>query len=159
MTGYHWSYTRRWEDFVADPESSMRYAYPMHHIWVNYEKIASLTIGVINLPRGKPVRVGLGPIKALPLEGRTIANPTVTVGGATLSFPVELASGSYLEYLGTSDCKVYDAKGECIATVTPLGAAPVLAHGDNVCALSVTPGSGGRARATVTVMSYGDPLQ
>lgn len=159
LTRYQWPHTRRWQDFLAEPDKNAQYSYPMYHVWVHYKQISSLTVGVNNLPVGKPVRVGLGPIKALPLESRALVNPVVTVGDTTLRFPVELNSGSYLEFNGFDDCKAYDAKGELIGPVIPGGGAPVLAAGENACALDAAPGANGPARAKLTVISYGEPLR
>ncbi len=158
LTRYQWPHTRRWQDFVADPARSMAFAYPMYHIWVNYEKIGSLTVGVVNLPPGKTVQVGLGPVKAVPVVPRTLIDPVVTVSGRTLKLPVSLESGAYLEYLGPEDCKVYDAKGNLSAIVSPSGEDIELEAGNTTVEVSAVPDSDGPVRATVTVMRFGKAL-
>ena len=155
---YEWAHTRRRSDMLGNPTGITAFAYPMYHIWVNYSQIASLTVGVNNVPAGKPVRMGIGPIKALPLSTKKLVNPSVTLGEHTLVFPVELDSGSYLELLAPDNCRVYDAHGECIGDVLPIGQIPVIGTGKNVAEFDCASPTGGSARAKLTVMMYGEPL-
>ncbi len=158
LSRYEWAHTRRRSDWPLELPRLMSYVYPMYHIWVDYHQIASLTIGINNIPVGKSVKVNLGPIKAMPLRASKLVNPSVTVGERTVRFPVELDSGCYLEYLSQADCKVYDARGECIGNVTPNGDAPVVAQGENVFMIASDAQATEPARARVTVMTYGEPL-
>lgn len=158
LSQYEWAHTRRWIDWQRNPVGISAFAYPMYHIWVVYDQIASLTIGVNNIPAGKSVQVGLGCIKALPLQTAKLANPAVTLGAATLTFPVELESGSYLEFLAMDDCKVYDAAGNCTGEVTPVGTVPTIASGKNACEFGNASQPDGPARARVTVTMCGEPL-
>jgi hypothetical protein len=68
---------------------------------------------------------------------------------------VELQSGSYLEYLGPDNCRVYDARGERISDVVPTGQTPLLEHGENLCAFGQ---AGEPVPARATVITYGEPL-
>jgi hypothetical protein len=144
---------------LSNPVGITRFLYPMYHIWVDYAHIGSLTLGINNVPAGKSVQVGLGPIKAVALHEKKLVNPRVTLGGNTLAFPVELASGSYLEFLAQDDCKVYDARGEYVCSVVPGGPIPEVATGDNVIEFGCDSKAGASVRAGLTVVLYGEPLR
>ncbi len=155
LARYEWAHTRRRDDWARNPSEISAIAFPMYHVWVDYGQIASLTLGLNNLPAGKSVRVGIGTIKAVPLCKKKLVNPTVTLGDNTLTFPVELDSGSCLEFLGQDNCRVYDARGECIGVVVPTGRMPVLEHGKHSCTFGQ---AGEPVRARITVITYGEPL-
>jgi hypothetical protein len=155
LSRYEWAHTRRKCDWAGNPAEISGVAYPMYHVWVDYGQIASLTLGINNVPPGKSVKVGIGTIKAIPLCKRKLVNPSVTIGEDSLTFPVELQSGSYLEYLGPDNCRVYDARGERISDVVPTGQTPLLEHGENLCAFGQ---AGEPVPARATVITYGEPL-
>jgi hypothetical protein len=73
-------------------------------------------------------------------------------------FPVEITSGSYLEYAGKDDCTLYGPKGEVLAEVKPEGDTPELASGANDVAFTCETEPAVSARARVTVISRGEPL-
>ena len=88
-----------------------------------------------------------------------ISRPSLTVGGRTVTFPVELETGCYLEFNGRDDCRLYNAKGELLQRVEPEGDIPELEAGDNQLTFSCAP-SAVRPRANVTVITQGDtPLR
>ncbi len=58
-------------------------------------------------------------------------DPAIKVGGRTITFPIELESGCYLEFHSLSDCKAYDAQGAVIAELTLSGQVPRFAAGHN----------------------------
>lgn len=155
---YEWAHTRRMRDMLSNPIGIAGFLYPMFHIWVDYGQIASLTLGVNNVPAGRSVQVGIGPIKAIPLCTKKLVNPAISLGNSTLTFPVELESGSYLEFLAPDDCKVYDARGECLGNVTPSGSVPVVANGENALEFGCDLRAGAAARAKLTVIMQGEPL-
>lgn len=159
LSQYEWAHTRRKTDLLSNSGQVTGFAYPMYHVWVDYAQIAALTVGVNNIPMGKAVQVRLGPIRALTLQKSKLKNPTVTLGAANVCFPIELETGSYLELSAPDDCKVYDARGNCLQDVAITGAVPVLAAGENVLALHADTQAGATARARVTVMMYGEPLR
>ena len=111
-----------------------------------------------NLPAGQEVNCRFGPVKALPMVSGTVKNPRVTVNGQTLEFPVEMASGSWLECRGPADCTVFGSKGEVLAKVTPRGVLPALRAGENQIQFSCTPAQGTSPRARVTVFSHREEL-
>jgi hypothetical protein len=67
----------------------------------------------------------------MPMISCTVKNPVVTVNGKAVIFPVEMRSGSYLEFTGVNDCELYGSKGESLAKVVPEGLIPVFSPGEN----------------------------
>jgi hypothetical protein len=154
-----------WRYFqLIEPEGGRHadYAWPYGGIYsiyresVAFSKLATLGLWYNNLPQGKKVSCYLSPIKALPLVNTTLARPSVSVGGKTVVFPTEIASGQYLEYLSPSDCKLYGPQGELLAEVTPQGDTPLVEPGDNRLQFQTGSPKGTTARAQITVISEGE---
>jgi hypothetical protein len=143
--------SRRWAQYAwpyGDPYSIYRES-------VNFSQVSWLALWFNNLPPGEPVTCYLGPIKALPLSKFVLRHPTVTVGAKTLLFPIELATGGYLEFNSPVDCKAYGPSGELKMVVKPEGEIPELNSGENQLSFRCEPDHGSNARANVTVMSEG----
>jgi hypothetical protein len=126
--------------------------------WVTYDNIVNLTLGCINIPSGKEVKCYISPIKALEHITVKLSNPSVTIGDSTVTFPLQLESGSYLEFRSMTDCKVYGPKGEFVCEVKPQGEVPVLKAGENQIEFNCGIDSAVKARATVTVISQDDTV-
>jgi len=137
------------------PEGS---SYNVYRNLIDFKRIEGLGIWYNNLPPGKEVRCYLSPLKALPMVSATIKNPKISANGRTLVFPVEMKSGSYLEFYSRSDCRLYGPKGELIAKVKPLGNVPILSNGVNEITFDCDESADVIPRANVTVISYGKPL-
>ncbi|NLX99723.1 MAG: hypothetical protein GXY83_26805 [Rhodopirellula sp.] len=131
--------------------------YSIYRESVNFGQVQSLGLWYNNLPPGKPVTCHIGPIKAMPLVPIKLVNPVVTVGGASIRFPVEMATGSYLEFFSPDDCKLYGPTGELIQEVKPEGPVPTLAGGDNEVAFACE-AAGANPRTRVTVISHGEAM-
>jgi hypothetical protein len=145
----------RWADYqwpYGDPYSIYRES-------VAYGQVATLGLWLNNLPAGKKVACDVGPIRALPLAPTKLIHPSVTIGGKTVVFPVEIESGSYLEYNGPEDCKLYGPQGELLRAVTPQGDTPLLEPGENAVTFRCGAPQGVSARAYVTVITHGKPLR
>jgi len=71
---------------------------------------------------------------------------------------VELETGMWLECLAPDDCKVYGPEGGVLREVTPQGALPALATGENTVQFAGDTGDT-PARALVTISAVGDPLE
>ena len=156
MPNHGWPYMPRRSQWSA--HLGMASAYPAFHYHVMYDQIESLNLWYGNLPADGKTTCVLSPIKALPLLPCKVKNPTITIGAKTLTFPVELTSGQYLEFRGPGDCKVYDAQGAVIANLVPTGQVPDLVAGDNRLTFSAESGEGPHPRAAVTLITRGDPL-
>ena len=151
---------------VIEPEGQRHanYKWPYGSIYstyretVRYNAIERLGIWYNNLPPGKQATCYISPVKAIPLVSGKLINPTVTIGGRTITFPVEYGSGSYLELNGPTDCKLFGPKGEVLAEVKPQGPLPTLAAGANEVKFTSGSPEGLNARANVTIISQGKPL-
>ncbi len=155
---YQWPYCGRKSDWDNKDQSIMRDAFTVFIPWVDYANVQSLNLWYNNLPVGQKVECSLSPPKALPLIKNKIVNPIVSIGDATITFPVELESGSYLEFISSSECRVYNAAGEIVGQVIPEGSIPLLQPGPNRVTFSCQSASGLSARAVVTLISSGSPL-
>ncbi len=145
---------------IADfawPYSGNNYA--VYREAVDFGQIESFSLWYNLLPQGKPARCYLSPIKALPLVKSKLSQPKLTLGGKTLVLPVDLESGSYLEFHSMTDCKLYGAKGDLLAEVVPQGEAPVLESGENMVEFACDAPAGLNVRARVTFMPQGEPFR
>ncbi|MGC8845831.1 MAG: hypothetical protein ACP5QY_08265, partial [Candidatus Hydrogenedens sp.] len=130
LTHYEWQHTRMRKDFLSGASDIMSFAYPMYHYWVNFKNIATLTIGINNIPTGKSVEVGIGPIKSIPLKPTKVKNPAIQIGDVKLTFPVEIESGSYIEFLSRDHSKLYDTKGAFVSDIPLHGKIPLIQQGE-----------------------------
>lgn len=145
----------RWSDYVWNDG---KWLYNVYRETIDFGTVESLSIWYNNLPEGEKVECAIGCIKALPMVGCTVKNPTIAVNGRTIILPVEMASGSFLEFGGDNDCVLYGPKGELITTVKPDGAIPVLSAGENQIGFSCSAAEGPPPRVKLTVISHGEPL-
>lgn len=88
----------------------------------------------------------------------TVKNPTVTVNGKTLTLPVEMQSGSYIEFRGGDDCILYGPKGDVITKVVPDGTIPVFSAGESQIRFSCNAVDRPAPRVKLTIVSHGEPL-
>ena len=131
-------------------------AYAIYREGVHWNAISRFTMWLNDLPADGRAKVCISPIKALPLVKTKLINPTVTINETTITFPIELESGCYIEYNSPEDCKLYSASGDLIGKVTPAGSVN-LRRGTNRVSFSCRPPEGGvSARARVTVAADGD---
>ncbi len=158
IPNYNWPYCPRRSDW----ESSswiMRYAYPTFFYPMSRNKIETIHLYVNNLPAGKEVTTYLSPIKSIPVRHVTLKNPSVTINGQTLTFPVDLPTASYLEMYSGEECKVYDYQGLLVTTAKPQGTVPTLRPGENEVTFTCEGPDDVHGRANVTVISYGEVLR
>ena len=132
--------------------------YNSYFYTVKFNTIDKLLLWYNNLPAGEEVRCTIGPVKALPMVRYTIINPSVTIGGESIVFPVKMESGMYLELRSKNDCKLYDHKGELIEEVTISGKIPELKRGNNEVSFTCEGTGGISSRVQVTVIGEGNPL-
>lgn len=134
-------------------------AYAVYREHVDFGAIESFSLWCNNVPPGGTASCLIGPIKALPIAKSRVVNPAVTINGETITFPVEIESGAYLEYRAMEDCILYDAQGQELARVTPQGQAPTLQPGDNQVGFACAGADNATPRARVTVATIGAPLE
>ncbi|MFQ6096886.1 MAG: hypothetical protein ACE5O2_04105 [Armatimonadota bacterium] len=133
--------------------------YSIYREFVRYNAVESLTLWCNNLPPNDTATCELRPVKALPLVNTKLINPSLTVGENTVTFPTEIESGSWLEFRSMSDCRLYGPQGQLIREVIPQGQPPVLERGDNPVRFTCEAPAGVSARANVTLITHGEPLQ
>jgi hypothetical protein len=134
-------------------------AYGVYRESVDYGQVETFALWYNNLPPGKKVTCYLSPVKALPLAKATLRNPAITVSDKTITFPVEIETGCYLEFASMDDCNLYSPKGEVMREVKPEGEAPVLSAGDNQATFACEAPSGLNPRAHVTLITKGQPFR
>lgn len=155
---------RYFELIEPEGERHRQYAWPYNSGYgiyresVNYSHIKTLSLWYNNLPVGQGVTCLLSPIKAMPLVVAKIKAPAVTIGGVKIVFPVEMASGSYLEFHSMADCKLYGPKGNLISEVKPRGEVPILRAGDNRAVFTCDGPTDVNPRARITVIAHGEPI-
>ncbi len=160
FTGKRWvtlveTESARWSDFTWDDGKGL---YNVYRETVDFGTIESVAIWCQNLPPGKEVRCGIGPIKALPMLPGTLKDPAITIDGMTTVFPGELTSGSWLECNGPEDCTLYGSKGEVLGKVSPSGRLPPLRAGQNQAQFSCASRNGPSPRVKVTLFTRGEAL-
>lgn len=154
-----------WRYFeLVEPEGQRHadYMWPYGGIYSIYREsirpasVESLNLYFNNLPPKETATCYISPIRALPTMKAKLRNPAITLGGKTITFPVEIESGQYLEFRSASDCKLYGPTGEMLGDVTPQGDAPLLERGDNTVKFACEPPAGLNPRANISVISHGE---
>ncbi len=158
LSAYSWPYAAYRGDWERNPSLAFNSGYKLHHPWTFYNQIATLTVWMNEVPAGGTATVQLGPVVALPLVKGVARDPRITLGALALEFPVDLASGQYLEYQGGHDAVVYGPGGETVRHVQVPGAAPELLAGDNAVTFICTPSGDATPRCRVSVITRGKPI-
>jgi len=133
-------------------------AYAIYRESVNDDAVSALNLWVNNLPAGQPVSLALSAVKALPLVDTALHHPAITVDGQTITFPVDIKTGEYLELAADGECSRCGPDGKLLQQVKPVGSIPTLAKGKNDLRFAATTPDGAPARARVTVFSRGKPI-
>jgi hypothetical protein len=145
----------RWSDFVWNDGKAL---YNVYRETINFGVVDAVSVWLQNLPPKQEVKIDIGGLRAVPLYKGTIKNPKITMGEAAIEFPVELASGSWIECNGPGDCAVYGPKGESLGKVTPRGEWPTLKTGVAPLKFTCEPNDGLEPRARVTLFNHGEQL-
>jgi uncharacterized delta-60 repeat protein len=110
-----------------------------------------ISISYLNLPLNQTVNCYISKVKALPAEQTTLENPSVTIAGQTITFPISMTSGQYIEFRSLTDCKLYDANGFFLQSITPTGTLPLLVVGDNIVHFTCATQGANTGRARVQI--------
>ena len=145
----------RWSDYRW---SDGKWLYNVYRERIHFDNVESLSIWYNNLPPNKEIQCYLSPVKALPMVSSKFKNPSITVNGKTIVFPVEMESGSYIEFYSNKNCILYGPKGEIIKKFKPKGSIPDLLNGSNEISFSCETDSGLNPRTQITVIVHGEPL-
>ena len=157
-----WKY---FELIETEGERVDEYAWPysknVYHIYrqnVDFGKVGHLNLWLNNVPPNGKVTCCLSPVKALKLVKTKTRNPSITVGGETLVFPVEIDTGAYLEFNSMNDCKLYGPDGELLQEVKPKGVVPNLGKGENAVRFLCASGANENPRVRLALSMDGEAL-
>ena len=145
----------RWSDYVWNDG---KWLYNVYRETIKFGTIESLSIWYNNLAEDKQTKCIIGPIKAMPMVACIVKNPVVTVNGKAIVLPVEMQSGTFLEFDAGNDCILYGSKGEMLTKVRPDGSVPVFSAGENEIQFSCDAVGGSVPRIKLTIISHGGPL-
>jgi hypothetical protein len=132
--------------------------YGIYREFVDYGQIESFSIWFNNLPPKDSAECYLSPVKALPLAQSSVKNPSITIGGKKITFPISIDTGCYLEFSGMDNCRLYGKNGILCAEVKPQGEMPVLTEGDNSISFACDSVGGYNPRANVVITTQGSPF-
>ncbi len=147
-----------------DVEEFAEYHWPydLHGVYrfpILRSRVGGVSLYYNDLPPGEEVKCILSPIRALPTVKAKLENPTVTIAGRRILFPVTLESGQYIEFNSPTDCRVRDERGAVLREILPRDEAPTLAAGENSVTFTCRGPEGVNARAEVTVLAQDEPLR
>jgi len=157
---------RYFELIESESEGFRQYVWPYRNTasaefsgTVNHAAIAQVNFYYNNLPPNAGVDCEIGPVKTVPYRQATIRNPRILIAGQTVTFPINISTGQYLEFDPQGDCRVYDATGHVRQNVRPTGEVPTLANGSNNVTFSCDREDGYNPRAFLTVSAAGNILK
>jgi hypothetical protein len=93
-------------------------------------------------------------LEALKEELRPVENANLAINGESVSFPVRLQTGWYLEYAGNGNVRVFSANGFEQQTVRPRATSPIIRKGINEIHFRCD----GCGPVKVTIATHGEPL-
>ncbi|RJP32299.1 MAG: hypothetical protein C4527_06280 [Candidatus Omnitrophota bacterium] len=132
--------------------------YAIYRENVNFQHIEKFSIWCNDIPLNQSIRCWFGPVKALPHGSTKTNHPFITIGEQTITFPIVLKTGEYLEFFSMSDCNHYSSEGELLATVKPVGAVPHFRHGANEIRFTCESPTEMHPRIRITIIGQGEPL-
>jgi hypothetical protein len=128
--------------------------------------VDKLTIYQNQLPPQREVRCKIGPVRALPVEKVRVSQPRIVLRDQEVELPVTLETGHYVEWLGSSLLRHYDATGALVAEIPFKTVPPVVREGDNqlavLCNLVGQPEGtekSGKARLELWILLEDEPLR
>ncbi len=133
--------------------------YSIYREHVNYSVISALTIWCNNLPPEDSILVDLRPVRALPLVTTRVITPSLSINGQTVTFPVEIASGQYIEVDASGKGNLHGPAGEPLGEVDASGSMPKLDPGDNALTFSSSGPQSPAPRARVTTFARGEAFR
>lgn len=139
------------------------FAFPYSSYWairsIDYATIARVYVFVTNLAPGAAVHARFGRLEALRESPLAVHNPSLSVNGESITFPVTLEPDWYLEYQGNGAARVFDANGHTKHTLHPKGPTPMLRQGSNPVRFFCDQGKNQGETVRVTLITQGEPLR
>ena len=145
----------RWNDYEWNDGKGL---YNVYRETVDFGAIEKMSLWLQNLPTNRPTRIRLGALQGVPIRPIPVRNPRLTVGSASVEFPIELAPGSWIEAHGPGDCQAFGPKGESLGRVEPRGPWPQTAAGASRVEFACEPANAAMPRARVTFFHQGEML-
>ena len=124
---------------------------------VHYDAISSVRL----MADRETPEVKFRSVKALELKPYSLVNPKLTIAGESITFPVEIPSGYYLQWdpqCGDSQARVMTPDGAVVDTVTPEGDFSMIPAGAAEINWEADTTEGAAFRAKLTVRTVGEPL-
>jgi hypothetical protein len=132
--------------------------YGIYRETVHHAQVSSLGLWYNHLPAAGKVACDISPVRALPLVKARLQDPTISVNGRRLAFPVVMESGSYLELRPDCTAALFGPDGTKLQTVQPKGEPVTVESGENEITFAATELGGHAPRARVTLTTLGPPL-
>ena len=120
---------------------------------VNLAAVEYLLIYYNGIPAGQTVSCYLDEIRALPAAA-ALRDPSLTVGGKRLLFPVAMSAGDRLVYAGTGAARLYRRGAAEAEAIQPQGVTLTLKGGKNTVMLAFGAGAPPPYRATVSLVKH-----
>jgi hypothetical protein len=126
---------------------------------VDRTHLSQVNVLLNEIPGRGEVDILLSPIHSLTSRKVELVDPRLEVGGESVTFPVTLQSGQYIELESLDNCVLYDERGALVCRCRPQVATfPSLARGSNWLRFDCAAPKHASARAEVTVVSLGTPF-
>jgi hypothetical protein len=133
--------------------------YSIYRESIVHSAISGLSFYYNRLPVQRSAGCSLSPLRALQTLKARWSNPTLTVNGQRIVFPITMESGSYLEFRPPAECRLFGPTGKVLSEITPLGDVPLLKSGANRLTFTCDPPGDYQPRAYVTTMVQGEVLR
>ena len=139
------------------------FAYPYSNYWairsINFGAISRIYVFLTGLPAGTSAQARFSRLEALQETAYALRHPSLTVNGASITFPTTLEPDWYLEYQGAGPAQVFDPNGFTQAEIEPEGPVPTLRRGDNQVTFSCDQGPDLGETVQATLITRGEPLR
>ena len=130
--------------------------YAVYRTHLDYNRVCGISVWLGNIPAGGEADICVSPIYAMPRLNLPVRDPSVIIGGKTLTFLGEFDASSQIELMPDGSCLEYRDGGCCERNVQAAGEIPVVDHGD--VEIGYLGGSDVTSRAELTLRFAGEKL-
>jgi len=154
--------------YVEIPKWARREVYDFRFPFSNYTALRGMSFGSVariyvfltNIPAGGSAKARFSRLEALhEMTPHPVHNPGLTVNSKSITFPVTIEPGWYLEYAGAGPVRVFDANGFTQREVMPEESAPSLQSGSNSITFFCDRGPDFGETVEITPITRGKPLR
>jgi hypothetical protein len=143
-----------WE---LEDEHTVLGRYDVYRESVDFARVESASFWFGKIPTGRNVECHMGPVHVLPLRQVRCQDPALSVGGRTVTFPVAMESGSFLEVDREDHGTLFSPEGKLLTEFKPQGLIPELVRGVNEVHCACAP-TGESVRLRITLAVSGRPF-